>query len=261
MGLLDDAIREHLELKRRRGADPSDIDRAEREALGPVRRAPEESEPADLAQSALADHGAEFEDEEEGSWAFDDSEDPFVEDDDDAFADEEPFNDRPVAAEPPTRIVEPPAQDELDEEPFDFEEEPAAAAPEPTLEPEPPAPPRRRFLPRRRREEAVVQPEPEFDESEFDEPEFDEPEAEDHAEPGAPQPQPETPPPAPAHAGQETVEYDVGRELGHDPEKPPERGGDDEDVLEETPEFLQDTPDHDRLWFEQRPPRDFDFDG
>ena len=35
----------------------------------------------------------------------------------------------------------------------------------------------------------------------------------------------------------------------------------DEDVLEETPEFLQDTPDHDRLWFEQRPPRDFDFDG
>ena len=33
-----------------------------------------------------------------------------------------------------------------------------------------------------------------------------------------------------------------------------------EDVLEETPDFLQDTPDHDRLWFEQRPPRDFDFD-
>jgi hypothetical protein len=35
----------------------------------------------------------------------------------------------------------------------------------------------------------------------------------------------------------------------------------EEDVLEETPEFLQDTPEHDRLWFEQRPPRDFDFDG
>ena len=34
-----------------------------------------------------------------------------------------------------------------------------------------------------------------------------------------------------------------------------------DDVLEETPEFLQDTPDHDRLWFEQRPPKDFDFDG
>ena len=34
----------------------------------------------------------------------------------------------------------------------------------------------------------------------------------------------------------------------------------DEDVLEETPDFLQETPEHDRLWFEQRPPRDFDFD-
>ena len=34
---------------------------------------------------------------------------------------------------------------------------------------------------------------------------------------------------------------------------------DGEDVLEETPEFLQETPEHDRLWFEQKPPRDFDF--
>ena len=32
-----------------------------------------------------------------------------------------------------------------------------------------------------------------------------------------------------------------------------------DDVLEETPEFLQETPEHDRLWFEQKPPRDFDF--
>jgi hypothetical protein len=36
MGLLDEAIREHLELKRRTGADPSAIARAEREALAPV---------------------------------------------------------------------------------------------------------------------------------------------------------------------------------------------------------------------------------
>ncbi|MGI8557492.1 MAG: hypothetical protein ACR2ND_04145, partial [Solirubrobacteraceae bacterium] len=33
-----------------------------------------------------------------------------------------------------------------------------------------------------------------------------------------------------------------------------------EDVLEQTPEFLQETPEHDRLWFEQSPPKDFDFD-
>ena len=34
----------------------------------------------------------------------------------------------------------------------------------------------------------------------------------------------------------------------------------DADVLEETPDFLEETPEHDRLWFEQKPPRDFDFD-
>src|ERR1700722_11770851 len=40
MGLLDDAIREHLDLKRARGADPAEVERLEREALGPVRRDP-----------------------------------------------------------------------------------------------------------------------------------------------------------------------------------------------------------------------------
>ena len=40
MGLLDDAIREHLDLKRRSGADPTEVERLEREALGPVRRGP-----------------------------------------------------------------------------------------------------------------------------------------------------------------------------------------------------------------------------
>ncbi len=37
-------------------------------------------------------------------------------------------------------------------------------------------------------------------------------------------------------------------------------GAERDDVLEDTPDFLQETPEHDRLWFEQRPPRDFDFD-
>ena len=37
MGLLDDAIREHLELKRRRGADPDEVARQEDEALGDPR--------------------------------------------------------------------------------------------------------------------------------------------------------------------------------------------------------------------------------
>ena len=38
MGLLDDAIKEHLELKRRRGADAEEVARLEQEALGPPQR-------------------------------------------------------------------------------------------------------------------------------------------------------------------------------------------------------------------------------
>ncbi len=33
-----------------------------------------------------------------------------------------------------------------------------------------------------------------------------------------------------------------------------------EDVLEDTPDFLEDAPEDDELWFEQKPPTDFDFD-
>jgi hypothetical protein len=45
MGLLDEAIREHLELKRRRGGDPTEIARDEREALAPVFPDPDSAEP------------------------------------------------------------------------------------------------------------------------------------------------------------------------------------------------------------------------
>ncbi len=50
MGLLDDAIREHLELKRRRGADPGEVARQESEALGDPRAPqPEADEVAGVA--------------------------------------------------------------------------------------------------------------------------------------------------------------------------------------------------------------------
>jgi hypothetical protein len=38
MGLLDDAIREHLDLKRKHGAGEDELRRQESEALGPARR-------------------------------------------------------------------------------------------------------------------------------------------------------------------------------------------------------------------------------
>src|SRR5947207_7743138 len=51
MGLLDDAIREHLELKRRRGADPGEVAREEREALD----SPGASRAADAEAAAVPD--------------------------------------------------------------------------------------------------------------------------------------------------------------------------------------------------------------
>jgi hypothetical protein len=62
MGLLDEAIREHLELKRRRGADPTEVAREERDALAPVFPDEDEHVGADsdnasgTPQPALAHH-------------------------------------------------------------------------------------------------------------------------------------------------------------------------------------------------------------
>jgi len=56
VGLLDEAIREHLELKRRRGADASEVARQESEALGPDTRVPEALE---VPQPAVEDYPAE----------------------------------------------------------------------------------------------------------------------------------------------------------------------------------------------------------
>ncbi|MGI8715594.1 MAG: hypothetical protein ACR2NR_20920, partial [Solirubrobacteraceae bacterium] len=96
-----------------------------------------------------------------------------------------------------------------------------------------------------------AEPEPALEEPAFESPEL--PADRRQSPPPAEHQPPPAPAPGVAHgSGAETAEYDVEGPLAAD-----EPG---EDMLEETPEFLQDTPDHDRLWFEQRPPRDFDFD-
>src|SRR5262245_7044149 len=94
MGLLDDAIREHLELKRRHGADASEVERQEQEALGPARR------------SAAPATETAYDEEDLPAGAVDDEDDPdafFDDDDDDDFA----FDDEPPVASAPA--VEPPA--------------------------------------------------------------------------------------------------------------------------------------------------------
>jgi len=213
MGLLDDAIRDHLDLQRRRGADPTEVERAEREALGPVRRAPVEPAEGELELAPLEEHEVEYELEYEEEYAPDEREPERAGWSDDPF-DETTRVHTPLAPEPDEPEL-------FASEPFAHEaplasHEPLASAPSEPLAPQvPPRPDDER--------------EPASELSDLDE-----------------------------HAGEETVEYNVEDALELDEEGVGEKG---EDVLEETPEFLQDTPDHDRLWFEQKPPKDFDFDG
>jgi hypothetical protein len=203
MGLLDDAIREHLDLKRRRGADPSEIDREEAEALGPVRRdAPEEEPPASAAaSSSYADHEPAALDEP--AVAYDDE----LLDDDEVDYDDEPAVDRPHPADPPT------THDRVWAEPEDESATPPHGDP------------------------LAHQPTREFSATELGEA------LGNHEAPAAPEPPAPVDPPRPPAADAE----DDASSDEHD------------DELGETPDFLQETPEHDRLWFEQKPPKDFDF--
>jgi hypothetical protein len=181
MGLLDDAIREHLELKRQRGADPSEVAREQREALdAPVQGAPaEDMAPAgDIASAA-------------------------------------PLVDPPAATAPPVAAI--------------AADTPADVAP-PAL-PDVPA------------DVSVAGETAELDMSSVLGEDLD-----DVAGPDA----------APDTSSQEdSLEWEMPGETATADAEAEEPA---EDVLEETPEFLRDTPEQERLWFEQRPPRDFDFD-
>jgi hypothetical protein len=68
------------------------------------------------------------------------------------------------------------------------------------------------------------------------------------------------PPPAEEATAIHNVEADKAAEdeEGEDPYEP--ETGSHDDVLEDTPRFLEDAPEDDDLWFEQKPPKDFDFD-
>ena len=263
MGILDDAIREHLELKRRRGATDEELAKQEAEALGPARRQPV----ADPAVEA----GIEPPLDEEVlpppalSTAAEDAPPPTPPD---ALEPLEPLEADPGDRLPPHGDVDAPL-----EEPVAFEDPEAPVVEEPLhSEPsaeDPIAPPP---------EAAEPEPDPDFPPTEVmasdDAASVAEPADPDLSEPppaidddatrvsldDATRVRPTRPlpplddeslPPEPAVPEPEPALPD--------PEPAPHADA-DEDVLEETPDFLQDTPDHDRLWFEQKPPRDFDFD-
>ena len=107
MGLLDDAIRQHLDLKRAHGADEAELKRKEDEALGPVRR---EAEPAadEAGESCSRSPPKPVAEEPPAEpWprpvAEDPPEAPVAFTDEEPFADDEPFADAPPAAEEPPR--------------------------------------------------------------------------------------------------------------------------------------------------------------
>jgi len=190
MGQLDDAIRDHLELLRRRGADPTEIARAEAEALSPAVREVAEPEIDDESEDLLAGTDPVPVAEDEGLLEDDLDPEPEPLDDDGLFNEGE-------------------LEDEEDDEDDEDDEVQPASVDQPT------------GLFDAFSEDSVAEEVAE-DEQAFEDPVL--------------------------HAHDAAVESEL-----------PEVG--DGDVLEETPEFLSESPDHDKLWFEQSGPRDFDFDG
>jgi hypothetical protein len=256
MGILDDAIREHLELKRRHGVPEDEVERQEEEALGPARRdVAQQPEDAENAADAV-DDASLFDGEHRDAPV---AEAPAVADDETVLA-EAPAAEEPPAVEAPA----PSAQPLAEAEPSAVEAPPEEPLPEEPLPDEPfPEEP----LP----DEALP------DEPLSEEPPEPDPPVADHtgmepppAEPEPPEPDPHAalgdtePHGFPALDDDELPEDDAvegdARDDAHDAPVPASDDEDELDVLEDTPDFLQETPEHDRLWFEQKPPRDFDFD-
>lgn len=307
MGIFDEAIKEHLELKRQHGADDSELKQLEDEAFGPPERpggeevapdpfaeaptefmmqpevaeaqGPETAEeaPARRLASDIADlqeapeHEERPADEEQPA----EEEQPAMEHEaivtpDEAIAEHEPVpesgepeaapttDERQAIAEEPTQLYdvegefasgEPraPSEEELVEEEIG---EPRLAPVDPLggLEPD--------EVDDRGVEEAsgaeaaeVAEEDEEEDDEEEDDDFFDEQRLSDELDQALEAP-----------GELESEEEELEPEEDRKPEKEPASPGPDEDLLEETPNFLEEAPEDDRLWFEQKPPKDFDFD-
>jgi hypothetical protein len=259
MGILDEAIREHLELKRQHGAADSELKELEDEAFGPPERPGADGQASDAAAEAPTEFMAAPEAAEgNGSEAAEAS-----------AASEgtrqrrEPASIGDLQEAPPEPAEEEQPAAEQPTEHFDVEEELAASAKrgpsdeelveeemgEPRLAPVDP-------LGAAELEQAgetdvdEVKTEPDEDEDDF----FDEQRLSDELDQALEAPLGEDDSQAAeAEPLEELEETEEGEEGEDDPDP-------DSDVLEKTPDFLEDTPEDDELWFEQKPPKDFDFD-
>src|ERR671910_1280494 len=141
MGILDDAIREHLELKRKHGVPEEEVERQQEEALGPARReVAQQPEDAEIAADGAAlfdgeQPGAPVADEPAGAAPIPAAEETAVVEP--PAAEHEPPLAEPLADEPPP--AEPPVADHTGMEPPPADDAPVAdpsAADEPDLEPD-----------------------------------------------------------------------------------------------------------------------------
>jgi hypothetical protein len=126
MGILDDAIREHLELKRKHGVPEEEVERQQEEALGPARReVAQQHEDAEIAAEEAAPTDAP-----EGSG-------PIAVEDAALFDGEQPG---PAVAEEPSEVDATPAAGETAvAEPSVAEHESALAEPRPADAPADPS--------------------------------------------------------------------------------------------------------------------------
>ncbi len=268
MGILDEAIRQHLDLKRRHGAQDSEVKKLEDEAFGLPTRPGEPDFPESQEHSVVpaeADEKKAPEAEPEPAA----SEQPAAEV---AEAPPQPEVEAPPQPEPETAepaaeqapVEEPTAgasgfydhaaaeQEELEDSADDELEEVGLADVPPASEEHPVT-----------SMETVEHPM----EEELDEVAADAPATGEEPLPEGPPTDEELLPEPPITGEEESVpEPPITGEEEPVPEAPitgeeesPEDDSDG-DVLEETPEFLRDQPEDDELWFEQGEPKDFDFD-
>jgi hypothetical protein len=254
MGILDDAIKEHLELKRQHGAGDSELKQLEDEAFGAAERPGDEGSASDPLAEAPTEFMTRPEVEETSSRPApraeiaDLQEPPPTESTPEPVPAPEPSTgptteEREAIAEQPTEMydieeelpssqAEAPSEEELVEEEMD----------EPRLAPIDP-------LSGLDDDADAAEDEEEYEE---DDDFWDEKRLSDELDQAL-----EAPSEGDVVEEQEEVEYEDEPQTEAD-EPPPARP--EEDVLEETPDFLEEAPEDDQLWFEQKPPKDFDFD-
>lgn len=259
MGILDDAIRQHLELKRQHGAPSTDLDRLEQEAFGPATRPgdPEFETGEEPAPSGAAE-------------ALDSGEPAGADVSDDWPSDESPTTVAPQAAAP-QQAPEAPAEPESVEQPipeapeaeiFDLEEVDLG---EIDLGDDS-TPAERARVEHADLEDTVDHPAPEVAslseelEAAAPTPGPDSEELETLAAPPAEEPEPGDPEVPASLEEPESLEFDQLPGETVEPAAEVEDDESDEDLLEETPDFLKDAPDGEDLWFERGQPKDFDFD-